>query len=65
MVTKVPSEVMLVAPYIFLYTSGTIEGVEGVEGVDGVEVDAFLQAKPRMMSAAKVKKLFFVFMFAI
>jgi hypothetical protein len=24
-----------------------------------------LQAKPRMMSAAKVKKLFFVFMFAI
>ena len=33
MVRKVPSDVMLVAPYIFLYTSGTVEGVEGVEGV--------------------------------
>ncbi len=46
---------MLVAPYIFLYTSGTVEGVEGVEGV---EVAAFLQAKPTTINANKVKNCF-------
>ena len=58
MVIYVPSEVMLVAPYIFLYTSGTVALTIGV--VVFVVVEFFEQAAAKKLSIKRKLNLFVI-----
>jgi predicted membrane channel-forming protein YqfA (hemolysin III family) len=50
MVIYVPSEVILVAPYIFLYTSGTVALTIGVVVVVVLVVELFEQAAAKKLN---------------
>ena len=60
MVIYVPSEVILVAPYIFLYTSGTVALTIGVVVVVVLVVELFEQAAAKKLSIKRKLNLFVI-----